>query len=87
MFGNRTILLVFLCALLLGKAAQLQLFFGKYCHVSFVVDMTQYRDTYFLFAYVNGADSYIKLQLLYLDSNDTNSFKNIFLKKRLSLQI
>ena len=35
----------------------------------------------FMFAYLNGADSYSTLQLIDFHSNDMNSLKRLFLKK------
>ena len=52
--------------------------------VSFVVDMARCRDAQLLLAYFNRADSYSKLRLIYLDSDDMNSFKSIFLEKSYS---
>ena len=45
---------------------------------SFVVD----SNMWLFLAYLNGADSYTKLQLIYLHSNDMNSLKHFFLTKK-----
>ena len=53
-----------------------------FCSVGFVIHIEGHKDASLLFAYLNEADFYTICSSLYLQSNNMNSLKSLFLEEK-----